>query len=193
MNPSGLAERSGPEVEYADEPLMAWRSWALTGTGAGEGLLLRPVVGRSRQWQPREITRAACKRHRYHDAPDLDCRCGLHASQSMAILSRTRCPAVLGRVAMWGRIVEHDFGYRAQFAYPQRLRLICQFCFWQRAASVGSPHAVGWFPPDRLVPFCAEHLELAQMSGMRPWRLMDASAIEQDMLGLYAVDLLATA
>ena len=51
--------------------------------------------------------------------------------QAIDHLRRTRCPAVLGRVALWGRVIEHEHGYRARFAYPQRLRLICQFCFWQ--------------------------------------------------------------
>ena len=36
-----------------------------------------------------------------------------------------------GRVALWGRVIEHELGYRARYGYPQRLRLICQFCFWQ--------------------------------------------------------------
>ena len=190
MTGQRLAERRGLKVEYGEEPVLAWRSWALSGTGTGERLLLRPVAGRAHPWPPRQIVRATCKRHRSHDAPEVDCRCGLHASQSIAILTRTRCPAVLGRVALWGRVVEHDFGYRARFGYPQRLRLICQFCFWQHGAAVDTPHAVGWFPPDRLVPFCAEHLEIARAIGMRPWRLLEASAIEQELLGAYAVDLL---
>ena len=41
---------------------------------------------------------------------------------------------MLGRVALWGRVIEHEHGFRAQYAYPQRLRLICQFCFWMSDA-----------------------------------------------------------
>jgi len=26
--------------------------------------------------------------------------------------------AVFGRVALWGKVIEHEYGYRAQFAYP---------------------------------------------------------------------------
>ena len=34
---------------------------------------------------------------------------------------KTQCPGVLGRVALWGRVIEHECGYRARFAYPQRI------------------------------------------------------------------------
>ena len=44
---------------------------------------------------------------------------------------------MLGRVALWGRVIEHEHGYRARFAYPQRLRLLCQFCFWKIEARGG--------------------------------------------------------
>jgi hypothetical protein len=42
---------------------------------------------------------------------------------------------VLGTVDLWGRIMEHEWGYRAELAYPQRLGLICPFCFWQLTPS----------------------------------------------------------
>ena len=29
--------------------------------------------------------------------------------------------AAVGLVALWGRVIEHDYGYRAQFAYPVAL------------------------------------------------------------------------
>jgi hypothetical protein len=30
----------------------------------------------------------------------------------------------IGEVSLWGRVVGHDAGYRAQFAYPRRILLI---------------------------------------------------------------------
>ena len=113
------------------EPIVAWRAWALTGTPRRHDLLLRPVAGRSRPWRPLEPAEAACKHARLHGAPNVDCSCGLHGTHDADILRRTRMPAVLGRVALWGRVIEHELGYRAQFGYPQRLSLVCQFCFWQ--------------------------------------------------------------
>ncbi|MEO8476747.1 MAG: hypothetical protein ABI572_06810 [Actinomycetota bacterium] len=179
-------------VERSTEPIVAWRSWALTGRGDGSHLLLRPVAGRAHAWRPREIATATCKRRGVlHEAPAIGCRCGLHASQTLDILRKTKCPAVLGRVALWGRVVEHELGYRARFAYPQRLRLICQFCFWQKGPLGSGPTVVGSYPRDELVPLCPAHLEAASENGMTPRRLLDADQVEQRLRATYAVDPLA--
>lgn len=173
------------------EPVVAWRTWALSGSARGDGLLLRPVISRGRPWVPQEVAEARCGRHRSHHAPEYDCRCGLHASHTFDILRRMRSPAVLGRVALWGRVIEHDRGYRARFAYPQRLRLTCQFCFWQHGPLTVAPTVVGWYPRHRLVPFCEEHLAVARTLRQAPWRVLDAAPVDQRLRDTYAVDLLA--
>jgi hypothetical protein len=180
------------EVERTAEPILAWRSWALTGRSDGTRLLLRPVAGRAHPWRPREVVTATCKRGGvFHEAPAIGCTCGLHASQTLDILRRTKCPAVLGRVALWGRVVEHELGYRARFAYPQRLRLICQFCFWQKGPLGQGPTVVAFYPRDELVPLCATHLESAHANGMAPKRLLPAAVVDQRLRATYAVDPLA--
>jgi len=177
-------------VDAATEPVMAWRAWALTGRADGTGLLLRPVAGRSRPWPPRRPAEAACKHARLHAAPSVNCSCGLHGSFAPDILRKTRTPAVLGRVALWGRVIEHELGYRAEFAYPQLVRLVCQFCFWQWGAPNAQPSIVGWYPRDELVPLCWPHLELAQRYGMTPRRILGAGPVEQLLRETYVVDLL---
>jgi hypothetical protein len=177
-------------VDRAVEPVMAWRAWALTGKRDGSELLLRPVAGRSRPWRPREVAEAACKHARLHAAPNVDCSCGLHATHEAAILRRTRTPAVLGRVALWGRIIEHELGYRAEYGYPQLLALVCQFCFWQWGPAGKLPAVVGWFPRDELVPLCWSHLSVAQRYGMEPRRLLPAMEIDLRLRETYAVDAL---
>ena len=151
MSSSGVSLARGLTVEHAVEPVIAWRAWALTGHRDGTGLLLRPVAGRSRPWKPLEASEAACKAARFHAAPNIDCTCGLHGAHSPEILRKAKTPAVLGRVALWGRVIEHEHGYRAQFAYPQRLRLVCQFCFWHWGMVSFSPEVVGWFPHGELL------------------------------------------
>ena len=140
---------------------------------------------------PRRIAQAACRVAPFHRAPAPECRCGLHASPTLDVLRRTRCPAVLGRVALWGRVIEHEHGYRARFAYPQRLRLICQFCFWQWGLKGSLPEVVGWYPGGQLVPLCAEHLGIARRIGMEPRRSLAAEDVGQRLRDRYAVDLLA--
>jgi hypothetical protein len=61
-----------------------------------------------------------------HSAPHLECACGIHAAREpVAVLSYLRGrdePAtvarVLGRVQLWGSVVEHEGGWRAERAYP---------------------------------------------------------------------------
>ena len=178
-------------VRATTEPIVAWRAWALTGHRDGTELLLRPVAGRSRPWRPMEPAEAACKHARLHGAPNVDCSCGLHGTHDVEILRRTRCPAVLGRVAFWGRVIEHELGYRAQFGYPQRLALVCQFCFWLWGPHGTRPAVVGWLQRDELIPFCWPHLEQAQRNGMEPRRLLPADEIDLRLRETYAVDMLA--
>jgi hypothetical protein len=179
------------ETMVSTEPILAWRAWALTGRRDGTDLLLRPVAGRSRPWRPLEPAEAACKHARLHAAPNVDCSCGLHGTHEAEVLRHTRCPAVFGRVALWGRVIEHDLGFRAQYGYPQRLGLICQFCFWQWGLLGASPSVVGWFAREELVPFCWPHLELAARYGMEPRRLLPAHEVDLSLRETYAVDALA--
>ena len=178
-------------VGATTEPIVAWRAWALTGHRDGTELLLRPVAGRSRPWRPMEPAEAACKHARLHGAPNVDCSCGLHGTHDVEILRRTRCPAVLGRVAFWGRVIEHELGYRAQFGYPQRLALVCQFCFWLWGPHGTRPAVVGWLQRDELIHFCWPHLEQAQRYGMEPRRLLSADEVDLRLRETYAVDMLA--
>lgn len=180
----------GLETTITTEPILAWRAWALTGKRDGSGLLLRPVAGRSRPWRPLEPAEAACKHARRHRAPDISCSCGLHGTHEIETLRRTRCPAVLGRVAFWGRVIEHELGYRAQYAYPQRLGLICQFCFWQWGPFGEPPAVVGWFMWDELIPLCWTHLDVARRFGMEPRRVLPARTLEVRLRDAYGVDAL---
>jgi hypothetical protein len=186
-----LAQRPGVRAEHTSEPLVAWRTWALAGSSRGDDLLLRPVNTRGHPWPPQEVAQARCRHHWRHRAPEFDCRCGLHASHTFDILRRMRCPAVLGRVALWGRVIEHDRGYRARFAYPQRLRLICQFCFWQHGPLANAPTVVGSYPHRRLVPLCDEHLSVSRELDQAPQHVLDAPVVDQRLRDTYAVDLLA--
>lgn len=48
------------------------------------------------------------------------CDGGIYAVKNLKTLVRNVHPAVavIGKVWLWGRIVEHEYGYRAQYAYP---------------------------------------------------------------------------
>ena len=177
-------------VEVSAEPIEAWRTWALTGKRDGSRMLLRPVAAGSRPWPVGRPAEAICRNSWGHPAPHVGCSCGLHGTHDPDLLRRTRSPAVLGRVAFWGRVIEHELGFRARFGYPQRIRLLCQFCFWLRGDDGEEPSVVGWFPREDLLPMCDDHVEIAARYGMRPHRLFGAGEVEQRLRGAYSVDLL---
>lgn len=58
-------------------------------------------------------------KHPGRPAPVLGCTCGYYAARTLNVTHvhgiGLRC---VGRVAMWGKVVEHSGGWRAQYAYP---------------------------------------------------------------------------
>jgi hypothetical protein len=60
-----------------------------------------------------------------HDAPQMNCTCGVYAAKTVEHLRQSgyeRC-GVFGEVYLWGSVVEHQLGWRAEFAYPKSLCL----------------------------------------------------------------------
>ena len=104
--------------DYA-EPLIGWRVWCVTRTRSG--FRLASVI-RDDVWPVDAELVAGCDSG--HSAPYEDCACGIHATRDPeAVLSYLRGrdePAtvarVLGRVQLWGRVVEHERGWRAERA-----------------------------------------------------------------------------
>ena len=116
------------------EPVVGWRVWSIVERG---GALLLSSVVYDGVWQPGEAMSARCRRSLaslpwarlpLHEPPNYDCVCGVHgvatAGQAVPYL---RCEVasgarpihrVIGRVSLWGRIVEGRSGWRAACGYP---------------------------------------------------------------------------
>ncbi len=170
---------------------MAWRAWMLWyRRRAAEPVLLRPIVGSTRPWPPAEPARATCVRPKLHRAPFPHCTCGLYATRSEELLRRTRNPAVVGTVALWGRVIEHELGYRAEYAYPQRLQLVCYLCFFTWGVHGTHPTVAVQPARGQLTPLCPEHLDLSARYGFPTQRWMPADEVEGALLAAYRVDLL---
>jgi hypothetical protein len=62
---------------------------------------------------------------RRHPAPQVDCLCGIYAAKNAEQLAGLgfRLYGIRGEVHLWGTIIEHSLGWRAQFAYPKGLVL----------------------------------------------------------------------
>lgn len=62
-----------------------------------------------------------------HDAPESQCDCGIYAAALEHIgkyvvqAPCNRLARVLGRVALWGTVIECERGFRASLAYPTRI------------------------------------------------------------------------
>jgi hypothetical protein len=127
----------GPIPDFV-EPLEAWRVWRV---GMLQGRVVLKSLFTGTVWEPAIPLSAACtQRHRprwrpwrlepsEHAPPDMSCRCGIYGVQSVvaarSYLERPdllcRGERVIGRVALWGTVVEGQLGWRASRAYPIEL------------------------------------------------------------------------
>ena len=115
-------------------PVTGWRAWVVTETAAG--LRLASVLY-DEVWTPGTTALATCRRREDffaeplppHPTPTADCGCGFHgardAADALSYLRGRDEPTtvcrILGEVALWGRLVETEAGWRAAAAYPVRL------------------------------------------------------------------------
>jgi hypothetical protein len=117
-------------------PLVGWRAWAIVDSPAG--LELRSLVY-AHTWPAREPLQQECEAGGCLAArwPAQPHSCGIHAFKQRADavgypatwearrtgFSVTSDEYVIGQVSLWGRVIEHERGFRAQFAYPYALFL----------------------------------------------------------------------
>lgn len=121
--------------------LTGWRGWRVTEDN-GEWRL--QALGQSQIWNPREILTAKCTNggsglsqllgsstssKSSHPAPAWDCKCGVWAFRDIdlcvkAIGTEYASVKVIGSVSLWGKVIETEHGWRAQYAYPSELWLL---------------------------------------------------------------------
>lgn len=127
-------------AERSIEPILGWRVWHVDRRPGHEALL---SWSQRAEWPPGRRLEAACRagllpglRRGCQDAPGRGHSCGIYAlrrrEDAEALLARIgsfgsavgRLPAAIGRVSLWGRVIENTEGWRAQFAYPYDLFLL---------------------------------------------------------------------
>jgi hypothetical protein len=133
-----LSQPGRPAVPDFIEPVEAWRVWRVS---LREGRIVLQSLFAGTVWEPGVALAASCaKRHRSrwrpwriespdHGVPEIDCSCGIYGVRSVAaarwyLESRAffcRGDRVVGRVALWGDVVESESGWRAARAYPIEL------------------------------------------------------------------------
>ena len=126
-----------PIPDYV-EPVDAWRVWRVV---MRERRVVLQSLFAGSVWEPGVPLVASCgaghrsrwtpwrKKATDHPAPELDCRCGIYGVKSVAAARSyletppllCRDDRVIGRVALWGDVVEGPLGWRAAYAYPAEL------------------------------------------------------------------------
>jgi hypothetical protein len=196
--PVGAGDATPPMPEL--EPVVGWRVWHLAWT-PGVDPSLEPAGSGVDPWPPRRPAVARCAAQRLltlgrppHESPDPSCTCGIYAAHGLERFPRPTPayppPPVVGTASLWGRVIEHEHGWRAAFAYPARLRLVCALCAWLEPGT-GDPAVIHTFA-DRAFPLCDRHaggIQLADGRRTRP-APMSPNSLQATLLDAYAVDLL---
>ncbi len=110
-------------------PIVGYRVWTLSTMG------LKSLCGE--QWHPSKSLAARCRASTVvgtiagraeaadnHDAPQVNCTCGIYAAKTLHHYGAGyEQYGIHGEVYLWGTVVEHERGWRAQLAYPKNLFL----------------------------------------------------------------------
>ncbi len=105
-----------------DDAVVGWRYWQVR---AGR---LRSVTQRHIEWKPGQVLSARCY-GAGHRAPDEGCECGVYGARDLETLRQhglCLAPEALavGRVALWGRVVDDVSGWRTEFGLPLALAVV---------------------------------------------------------------------
>jgi hypothetical protein len=105
-----------PDVPAA---VLGWRTWRVGRRAQQRHALFSPLTGTP--WPAARPMVAACASPR-HTPPGDTCPCGLYAVADTTTLGWSPSDhEVLGVVALWGDVVEGQYGWRASHAYPRFL------------------------------------------------------------------------
>ena len=102
-------------------PIIGYRVWGWDAIG------LTSLNGE--RWLPNKPFVAGCRAsdtHGVHRAPHMNCTCGVYAAKTVGHLRQSSYGSYgpCGEVRLWGTLVEHAEGWRAQFAYPKNFVLL---------------------------------------------------------------------
>ena len=133
--------------EHVPGPILAYRVWAIK---LGTGQLWSTGIGNI-AWQDGQPRPATCTpvrhRNRPHD-PILKgqesvavsgCECGYWTMRGWEDARQVQSThySVIGRAAIWGRVIRHAKGYRSEYAYPYEV-------YEPRPTMPGFPLAPAW-------------------------------------------------
>jgi hypothetical protein len=115
---------AGSRVRQTDEIIVGWRVWSLSSISSFHllhdkaGPLVLSSTFMISKWPPGQAMAACCGTNVL--------RHGVHAfltrEQTLEYTSALKPGRyVFGEVSLWGRVIIHEHGYRAAYAYPKRI------------------------------------------------------------------------
>lgn len=131
-------------------PIRGYRTWRAGPAGGLLAVGIGPVP-----WSTE--MQAECRHHtrrlRHHHAPVADCSCGIYACNSLQALinerdlCRFKTKPIVGEVDLWGKIIEHQDGYRAEYA-----RIVGVYRTNRRSFIVAARYGVPLLPRPHIRP-----------------------------------------
>jgi hypothetical protein len=140
--PEGHPERASERIPDFVQPLIGWRAWKVWApqTGPDPCPVFSSVI-LDTPWTPR---RRISAEHSFdlgakcRGLLEMNCSCGIYAFkdpiEAFVYLMKVRdrllgmsVEVALGAVSLWGKVIECESGYKAQYAYPCHLYLPASF------------------------------------------------------------------
>jgi hypothetical protein len=171
------AEDAAPDFV---EPLVAWRVWRVVARRGSHRLasVVKPTL-----WPVGDPLVAEClrtsslrawwqkRRGKTRPVPDLECVCGIYGALELSHVRQylvdgpayAAVAQVVGEVALWGRVVECEYGFRASHAYPRRIYVPADVGGRRRDELMRDLAEYG-VPVDPLPGRCADAVSLAGYS-----------------------------
>ena len=108
-------------------PIVGYRvwTWNTLGLRSLSGTLWRPGQPQVARCRASTVVGRSKANDDVHDAPHEGCTCGLYAAKTLHHFRSAGYDryGIHGEVYLWGTVVEHEPGFRAQFAYPKNFIL----------------------------------------------------------------------
>jgi len=210
-NTAWTCSGGSPPTPDSIDPVRGWRAWRVYSSRHFDRNSL-PVQTRRPIWGLQSIYASLYDQHLWPNstpltaeclngvgehAPGRTCYCGVSAfhravelvSLAPNLLGSQLC--VIGQVIGWGRVIEHERGWRAAQVLPASLGVICTRCRVEKRVLRRALSVVYWGPDKKFtLALCARHGNYLKQKGQVRNKALDfvsADTVERHLIKRYRV------